>query len=163
VPERDPARRRALLEARARAIAEARDAPVPEGVPVLAFELGGRTLGVEVADVGQVMEARGTQPLPAQPPWLLGALVARTRIVPVIDLRPILGLPILPGVLLRRVVVVERANEAFALAVERLEGRRDVPAGAVAPPSPGPFKWSTADGLAVLDFDGLARAADRPA
>jgi len=159
--ERDPARRRALLEARARAIAEARDSPMPEGIPVLAFRLGGMSLAVEVAAVGQVMEARGIWPLPASPPWLLGALVARTRIVPVLDLRPMLGLPSHGTAQLRRVIVLERGADAYAFAVEGLDGRRDVPSAQVLPPGAGPFKWATADGMAVLDLDGLAAPPDR--
>jgi purine-binding chemotaxis protein CheW len=159
--ERDPERRRALLEARARAIAEAREAPRTEGIPVLAFRLGGRVLAVEVADVGQVLEARGIWPLPASPPWLLGALVARTRIVPVLDLRPLLGFPVAGTVQLRRVVVLERGGEAYAVAVEQLEGRRDVPSAEVVPPGPGPFKWATVDGMTVLDLDGISPPPDR--
>jgi purine-binding chemotaxis protein CheW len=154
--ERDPARRRALLEARARAIAEARDAPATEGIPVLAFRLGGRSMAVEVADVGQVLEARGIWPLPATPSWLLGALAARTRVVPVLDLRPMLGMAASGTTLLRRVIVLERGAEAFAVAVESLDGRRDVPSAAVAAPGPGPYKWATRDGLVVLDLDALA-------
>ena len=153
--ERDPERRRALLEARARAIAEAREAPLTGGVPVLAFQLEGRALAVEVAEVGQVLEARGIWPLPASPPWLIGALVARTRIVPVLDLRPMLGLPALGTSALRRVIVLERGGEAYGIAVARLDGRRDVPADEIGPASQRPFKWTTLDGLAVIDLDAL--------
>jgi purine-binding chemotaxis protein CheW len=158
---RDPARRRALLEARARAIAEAREAPRPDGIPVLVFRVADRAFAVEVAAVGQVVEARGIWPLPACPPWLLGALVARTRIVAVLDLRLMLGLPAVGTLQLRRAIVIEWAGEAYAIAVERLEGRRDVPSDLVVPPGPGPFKWATSDGLAVLDLDALAPPAER--
>lgn len=153
--DRDPERRRALLEARARAIAEAAEAPRPDGIPLLVFQLGGRSFAVEVEAVGQVVEARGIWPLPACPAWLIGALVARTRIVPVIDLRPMLGLPARGTTSLKRVIVLERGGEAYAFAVERLEGRRDVPSGQVAPPGPGPYAWATADGLGVIDLDAL--------
>lgn len=159
--DRDPERRRALLEARARAIAEAREAPRTEGIPVLAFRLEGRALAVEVAAVGQVVEARGIWPLPASPPWLIGALVARTRIVPVLDLRPMLGLPAIGTSSLKRVIVLERGAEAFGIAVARLDGRRDVPTGEVAAAGPGPFRWATADGLQILDLDALQPPADR--
>jgi purine-binding chemotaxis protein CheW len=159
--DRDPERRRALLEARARAIAEAREAPLAGGIPVLAFQLEGRSLAVEVAAVGQVLEARGIWPLPASPSWLIGALVARTRVVPVLDLRPMLGLPAPGTSSLRRVIVLERGGEAFGVAVAGLDGRRDVAAVEVAPPGPGPFKWSTTDGLAVLDLDALAPPPER--
>lgn len=158
--DRDPERRRALLESRARAIADAREAPRTEGIPVLAFRLDGRALAVEVADVGQVLEARGIWPLPASPAWLIGALVARTRIVPVLDLRPMLGLPPQGQGSLRRVIVIERGGEAWAFGVQRLDGRRDVAAGQVVA-AESPFKWATADGLSVLDLDALEGPAGR--
>jgi purine-binding chemotaxis protein CheW len=159
--DRDPERRRALLEARARAIAEAREAPRAEGIPVLAFRLEGRALAVEVAAVGQVVEARGIWPLPASPAWLIGALVARTRIVPVLDLRPMLGLPTLGTSSLKRVIVLERGAEAFGFAVARLDGRRDVPTSEIVTAAPGPFKWATPDGIQILDLDALQPPADR--
>lgn len=159
--DRDPQRRRALLEARARALAEAREAPRAEGLPVLAFRLEGRSFAVEVAAVGQVVEARGIWPLPASPTWLIGALVARTRIIPVLDLRPMLGLPALGTSALKRVIVLERGAEAFGVAVAQLDGRRDVPAEQVAPPGAGPFKWATADGLQILDLDALSPPPER--
>lgn len=130
------------------------------GIPVLEFRLEERSFAVEVAAVGQVLEARGIWPLPASPPWLLGALVARTRIVPVLDLRPILGLPSRGTASLKRVVVVEHAGAACGVAVSALVGRRDVSAEEVAPPQPGPFKWATTDGLAIIDLDALAPPAD---
>ncbi len=157
----DPERRRALLEARARAIAEAREAPLVGGIPLLTFRLEGRPLAVEVADVGQVLEARGIWPLPASPSWLMGALVARTRIVPVLDVRPMLGLPAAGTSGLRRVIVLERAGEAFGIAVASLDGRRDIAAGEIAPPVAGPYKWSTPDGLSVLDLDALSPPPER--
>lgn len=154
--DRDPERRRAILEARARAIAEAREAPRAEGVPLLTFQLEGRALAVEVADVGQVLEARGIWPLPASPAWLIGAIVARTLIVPVLDLRPMLGMSAHGTSALRRVIVLERAGDAYGIAVARLDGRRDVPVDEIAPATEAPYKWTTLDGLAVLDLDALA-------
>lgn len=157
----DAERRRALLEARARALAEAREAPPVEGLPVLTFRLEGRALAVEVAAVGQVLEARGIWPLPATPAWLIGAMVARTRIVPVLDLRPMLGLPAEGTSRLRRVIVLETGGEAFGIAVAALDGRRDVLADEIAPPGPGPFKWATRDGLSVIDPGALKAPGER--
>ncbi len=148
-------RRREVLAARALAIAGTREAPRPECAPVLAFTVGGERYAVEVGAVSQVLEARGLQPLVASPPWLLGAMVARTRVVPVLDLRQLLGLA--GGGLsdLGKVIVVEHEGEAFGLAAESLEGRLEVPLAGLAPAAAGPFTWVAPDRLALLDLGRL--------
>jgi purine-binding chemotaxis protein CheW len=153
-------RRREILEERARALAAPRHEAQRESAPVLAFSVGGERFAVEVGAVSQVLEARGLHPLVAAPPWLIGAMVARTRVVPVLDLRQLLGLG--GGGLsdLGKVVVVEHEGEAFGIAVETLEGRREVPLTGVAGSSSGPFRWIAPDRLALLDLARLAAPPD---
>ena len=151
------ARRGEILAERARAIAGSRAVVLVDGVAVVAFSVGGERYAVEVEAVSQVLEARGLQPLIAAPPWLLGAMVARTRIVPVLDLRQLLGLGGGGMSDLARVVVVEHEGDAFGLAVEALEGRLEVPrAGLVSALGAGPFLWVAPDRLAMLDLSRLA-------
>ncbi len=159
--ERSAEERERVLSERARAIATTRDETTVDSVPVLAFGVGGERYAVEVQSVFQVLDARGLHPLPASPPWLLGAMVARTRVVPVLDLRQLLGLG--GGGLsdLGRVVVVEHQGEAFALAAEAIEGRLDVPRTGLVPPADGPFAWVAPDRLALLDLGKLAAPAAR--
>ena len=154
------ARRGEILAERALAIAGSREVVHVESVPVVAFTVGGERYAVDVDAVGQVLEARGLQPLIAAPPWLLGAMVARTRIVPVLDLRHLLGLG--GGGLsdLSRVVVVEHLGDSFGLAVEALEGRLEVPRAGLTPAAAGsPFVWVAPDRLALLDLSRLATSA----
>lgn len=150
-----PAVRQAILAERGRAIAAARQTERVEQVPVVAFTVGGARYAVEVEAVTQVLDARALQPLVAAPPWLLGAIVARTRVVPVLDLRHLLGLP--GGGLsdLTRVVVVEVEGEAYGLAVEALEGRLEVAREGLEPAAAGPFRWVAPDRLALLDLARL--------
>lgn len=150
----DPAARRAALEARAAQVARAREAAAAEGVSVVAFRVGGERYAVEVPAVFQVLEARGLSPLPAAPPWLLGAIVARTRVVPVLDLRALLGLSGGGMSDLAKVVVVEHDGDVFGLAAEELEGRLEVPREGLAP-ADGPFAWVAPDRLALLDLAKL--------
>lgn len=147
--------RREVLAERARAISGSREVVPAESVEVVAFTVGGERYAVAVAEVGQVLEARGLQPLLASPPWLLGAMVARTRVVPVLDLRQLLGLPAGGLADLGKVVVVEHEGEAFGLAVEALEGRLEVPCAGLAPAQDGPFRWVAPDRLALLDVARL--------
>jgi purine-binding chemotaxis protein CheW len=120
-----------------------------DGVAVLVFTLGAERCAVPVEAVSQVVEAHGLQPLMAAPPWLLGAVAARGRVVPVFDLRRLLGLT---GGLadLTRVVVLEQAGERCGIAVEGLEERLELPGGALLPDT-APWAARTADGLRVLD------------
>jgi purine-binding chemotaxis protein CheW len=157
----DAAARQRVLEARAEAIAGSRDEVEVEAVPVLVFVVGGERYGVEVSAVFQVLEADGLNTLPAAPPWLLGAMVARTRVVPVLDLRQLLGLDAGGMSDLGKVIVVERDGEAFGLAAETLEGRVEVPKAGLAPAADGPFAWIAPDRLALLDLAKLAAPAAR--
>ncbi len=155
------AKRRRILDERARALAPSRSETAVESVPVLVFNVGGERYAVHVTAVFQVLDARGLYPLPGAPPWLLGAMVARTRVVPVLDLRQLLGLS--GGGLsdLGQVVVVEHQGEAFGLAAESLEGRADVPKTGLGAPVDGPFTWVAPDRLALLDLGKLGAPAAR--
>ena len=124
----------AVLEARARAIAAAREtAARRDRLRSLAFGVGGERYAVAVEEVFEILEARGLSPLPAAPPWLLGALVARTRVVPVLDLRQLLGLEGGGMSDLAKIVVVEHGGEAFGLAAEVVEGQVEVPREGLSP------------------------------
>jgi len=157
----DDAGRAEILAARAAAIARSREVARAESIPVLAFTVGGERYGIQIEAVGQVLEAKGLWPLPAAPPWLLGAMVARARVVPVLDLRQLLGLE--GGGLsdLSRVVVVETDGDPFGLAVEALEGRTEVARAGLMPAEKGPFVWIAPDRLALLDLVKLAAPAAR--
>jgi purine-binding chemotaxis protein CheW len=152
-------RRAEILEERGRAIAGTRKAERAETLPVLVFTVGGERYAVTISAVSQVVEAKGLWPLPASPPWLLGAIVARTRVVPVFDLRQLLGLEGRGMSDLGRIVVVEHEGDAFGLAVEALEGRVEVPRDGLAPAEKGPFGWIGPDRLALLDLARLAAPA----
>jgi purine-binding chemotaxis protein CheW len=150
-----PEVRRRGLEERARLIAGSREVAEVESVPVLAFQVGGERYAVDVAAVFQVIEARGLSPLPAAPAWLLGAVVARTRVVPVLDLRQLLGLEGGGMSDLAKVVVVEQDGEAFGLAAESVEGRIDVPREGLTATAGGSFVWIAPDRLGLLDLGKL--------
>jgi len=150
-----PEARTRILEERARAVARVREEARAGGLPVLAFKVGGERYAVEVRSVFQVVDASGLTPLPATPAWVLGAILARTRVVAVLDIRALLGLE--GGGLsdLSKVVVLEDGEDLFGLAVEELEGRVDLEEAELHQASEGPFAWIAPDRLAVLDLSRL--------
>lgn len=155
-PDASPEERGRILRERARALAGARLEPRREGVPVLAFSVGGERYAVEVGEVSQILESKGLWPLPGAPRWLLGAMLARSRLIPVLDLRRLLGLEGGGLVDLGQVVVLEeQGGDAFGIAVESVEGRIEVPPEGLAPAARGPFRWLAPDRLALLDLSRL--------
>jgi purine-binding chemotaxis protein CheW len=147
-----------ILARRARAVAATRAPETPDGIEVLAFEVGGERYALQLSEVVQVLDARALAPLPGAPRWLLGAVVARTGVVPVLDLRQRLGLE--GGGLgdAAQVVVVEHEGDAFGIAIERLQGRILVPrAELAAGTGGGAVRSVTPDRLALLDLARIAR------
>ncbi|MBZ4415549.1 chemotaxis protein CheW [Myxococcus sp. RHSTA-1-4] len=155
-------KRREVLSARARALAESRHEERQEVLSVLAFQVGGERYAVRIETVDHVLEARGLASLPGAPRHVLGALVSRSRVVPVLDLRQLLGLEGGGMSDLGKVVVVEQGEECFGLAAEAVEGRKELPRAELSQPPPGPFLFLTPDRLTVLDLEQLGGPSAEP-
>lgn len=141
----------AILRERARELARARDEERADVHVILPFEVAGDRYAVEVVRVHQVLDSRRVHPLLGAPRAVIGAVVARTRPVPVLDLRHLLGLE--GGGLsdLKRVIVLDDDGDLFGIAVERVGRSTEIPRAERRPPQAGPFAWVTPDRLAVLD------------
>lgn len=152
------ARRETILRERAKELAQVREVRSGETVPLLPFEVGGERYAVEVGAIHQVLDARLVDPLLGAPRGVIGAIMARTRPVPVFDLRHLLGLE--GGGLsdLLRVVVLDDAGDLFGLGVERVAPQLEVPVGELRPAEAGPFRWIAPGRLAVLDPPRLGLA-----
>lgn len=140
-----------VLRARARALAHAREEQTEETVALLPFVVGGEQYAVEVTAVHQVLDAAGLHPLLGAPRGVIGALLSRTRAVPVLDLRLLLGLEGAGFSDLRRVVVLEDGADLYGVAVERLERRVEVPRAALRAAGKAPFRFIGPERLPVLD------------
>lgn len=113
------------------AVAIARDE-----IQLASFELGGRTLGIDVRQIREIVRDQPTTPLPHAPGLVEGVVDLRGRIVPVVDLgRALGGKPVTPSPA-TRLVVVEADGLTFGL---RVSGAADVltlPAASVEAPPP---------------------------
>jgi purine-binding chemotaxis protein CheW len=151
------------VEARIAAITTARGAALLEGIDVLIVLCGGRRLALRIEDLDQALDASGVSALPGMPRHILGAIVARTHILPVLDLRVLLGLDGGGMADLTRVLVSRHSQPTLAIAVELLEEQRRLPLLALRPPPEGPFLFAADEELLVIDLDALkepASAAD---
>jgi purine-binding chemotaxis protein CheW len=157
-----PEKRREVLSFRAKALAGSREQARPEVLIVLSFQVGGEHYGVLIEQVDHVLESRGLCMLPGAPRHVMGALVSRSRVVPVLDLRQLLGLEGGGMSDLAKVVVVDVAGDAFGIAAEVVDGRRELLRSTLSQPPPGPFMYLTPDRLTVLDVAQLgAPSAER--
>jgi len=156
-----PEERRVILGERAKALASAREQTRGAAtLEVVAFRVGGERYAVPIEKVDEILEIKGLCPLMGAPRNVLGALVARSRVLPVLDLRQVLGLKGGGMSDLTKVVAVAEGEELFGVAVEEVEGklellRPETDAHAVT----GPFLFVASDRLAVLDVAQLLEPA----
>lgn len=148
-------RREGVLRARAESLAKARDEAEQISLTVMAFTLGGGRYGVPFGHLDQIVECTQLCPLQGAPRAVLGALAVRAGIVPVLDLRVVLGLAGGPLSDLRFVLVVSAGEERFGLAVEQTDGAVGFEARHLRPAPGAPFSALSLDGLLVLDVERL--------
>lgn len=157
--EQSSERRSEVLSARTKALAGERSQEQGgRTAQVLAFRVGGERYAVTIERIDEVLEIKGLSPLLGAPRQLLGAMVARSRVIPVLDLRQLLGLEGGGMSDLTRVVVVGGDDDLLGLAVEEIEGKLELPADNWERPISGPFLHVTADRLAILDVAQLGEA-----
>lgn len=153
--EADQQRREEILRRRGEALAKARTEEEHVSLTVMSFRLGGGHYGVPFESLEQIVECQHLCPLNGAPRAVLGALAVRAGIVPVLDLRAVLGLSGGPLADLRFVLVVSAGAERFGLAVEETEGAVSFQARQLRPPPPGPFSALSLFGMLVLDVARL--------
>jgi purine-binding chemotaxis protein CheW len=133
---------------------------VLQGMMVVVFQLGAEDYGVETLLVREIIRNLETRPLPAAPPWMLGIIDYRGKVVPVMDLGLRLGRPVQRDDSARIIVYEERGGRSWGLVVdsvsaviqvsrEQLEGEVDEGA-----PQGVPLRWLS--GLARLDGKPVA-------
>jgi purine-binding chemotaxis protein CheW len=132
-------------------------------VDLLVCSLGQERYGVDLAHVLDVAVAAGLTPVPCTPPFILGAVSHRGRILSVVDFRLLVEPAAEParGAL---VVAVEAEGMEFGVAADEVSGVVRISATEIALPSGAPARGRdrvvrgvTADLVSVLDLEALAR------
>ena len=151
---------RQVLDERARALAR----PVEEEsaaavVEVLTFTLGRRSYGVESRHVREVVRGTDLFRVAGAPTAVLGVVNVRGQILPVADLRRLLGAPS-PEAVGGRLVVLDGTGPPVVLLVDEVHDLVSVPAADLVPPGPeaGPaagLLLGITPQLLVLDGDAL--------
>lgn len=110
------------------------------GVVLLVFQIAGREHALRVEDVVEVVRMVAATPLPEAPPWVVGVINFRGRVIPLIELRGRIGAPAREPDLSTPIIVVQNAEVAAGLVVDEVvevltvqSAALDIPAVADAP------------------------------
>jgi purine-binding chemotaxis protein CheW len=138
------------------------------------LRLGGSRFAVAMAGVAEVTALPAVTRLPGAPGWLVGVANWRGRMLPVIDIRTLVGVAVTPLASSARLVVVmagQRGELTAGLVAEAVPGVYDVAVDAMsAPPATLPpeaarlVAGQVTDALgpiAVLDVDALLALRER--
>jgi purine-binding chemotaxis protein CheW len=157
-----------VLRQRARQLARPAAPLMRDGdLDALAFSIGAQPCLLELAWVREVQRLRDLVPLPLAAPHLLGLAPWRGRMLPVLDLAPLLALAGEPPAP-RQLLVLGRGAPVAALAVTAIHGLQVLQAAdtqrraeALEGLRPDIVRGLTADGLLLID--GARVAALHPA
>ena len=149
-----------ILRARARALARPSEhAPAPATLlDVLEFRLAQERYGLEIRYVREVYPLKDLTPLPCTPPFVLGIVNVRGRILPVLDLKKFFDLPEQGLTDLHRIILVEGNDLEIGLLADATVGVQSIPVESLQLSLPtltgirsDYLKGVTAEGLVVLD------------
>ena len=133
-----PAEEKDILRARARALAHEPpgEEEGAECIEVLEFLLAHETYGIELRYVSETRPLRELTPVPCTPPFVLGLINARGRILSVIDIRKFFDLPEKGLTELNNVVVIHDGGMEFGILADAVIGARTIPLSELHPSLP---------------------------
>lgn len=128
------------------------------GAQAVAFRLGGELHGCDIRLVEEVVTKRAVHPLPDVPGHVLGMLLLRGEMVPVLDVAAALGLARGPGA--PSILVIGMGDARIGVAAESVHEVLDVPSDAIRPaPHTGGDRDAYVVGVARLEI-GLVNLID---
>lgn len=102
--------------------------PDASGLEHVVVRLGAGRYGIDASLVVEVVPVPALTRVPAAPGWLGGVGNWRGRVLPVIDLRPLLGAAVTPLASSARVVVVRDGEIEVGVVADAVQGLLEVPA-----------------------------------
>jgi chemotaxis signal transduction protein len=98
------------------------------------LRLGSSRYAVDVAHVAEVVTVPVVTRVPGVPAWLTGVANWRGRLLPVLDVRSLLGAPVTPLASSARLLVLQDGDVTAGLLAEAVPGVYDVPLDVADPP-----------------------------
>jgi purine-binding chemotaxis protein CheW len=133
-----PEEEKNVLKARARALARepVREETAGGHLEVLEFLLAHEMYGVEMSWVRETLPLKELTPVPCTPPFVLGLINVRGRIVSVIDIKKFFDLPEKGLTDLNKVIIVHDDEMEFGILADVVLGVRTIPQAELQPSLP---------------------------
>jgi len=153
-----------ILKQRARILSqEARNNEAGEEyIEILEFLLAQERYGIETRHIREVYPLKELTPLPSTPPFVLGVVNARGRIVPVVDIKTIFGLPDRGLTDLNKLIIVRANGVELGLLADMIVGVQRVPLQDIQPSLPtlsgiraDYLKGVTKERLVIIDAEKM--------
>lgn len=122
---------------------------------LVVFELGSEHYGVDIAVVESIIKLQAITVVPRAPHFVEGVTNLRGKILPVIDLRKRLGLPMQPPTKNTRIMVVEAQGAIVGMIVDGVSEVLRISPEAIEPPAP------LVTSVEAAFITGIAKVAER--
>ncbi|PID58631.1 hypothetical protein CSB45_03550 [candidate division KSB3 bacterium] len=96
------------------------EADSPEYIQLCIFELSGRLLALSIFNVQEILEDASMTPVPTTPNFLHGVINLRGDIVPIVDIREILGFQLRERTLDNRIMILNAGKTRFGILVDAI-------------------------------------------
>jgi purine-binding chemotaxis protein CheW len=132
-----PEERKRILKARADLLARQHGAvQVGEVIEIVEFMLANELYGIESNFVREVYPLKDYTPLPCTPPFVLGLLNVRGRIISVVNIKKFFNIPEKGLSDLNRVIIIHGYNMEFGILADSILGVREIAMSDIQPPLP---------------------------
>lgn len=132
-----PEERTRILKNRAELLAREKDKEVKEDtLEVVEFLLANEHYGIESHRIREVYPLKDYTPLPGVPPFVLGLINIRGRILSVVDIKKFFDLPDIGIGDLNKVIIISDDNMEFGILADAILGVRKIAVSAIGPPLP---------------------------
>lgn len=123
-----PEKAQAILKERARSLAELKSPADPgaERIDVLEFQLSGETYAIAAAFIAETFPLGDFTPLFCTPPFVMGIINIRGKIVSIVDMRRFFDIPVVGLSNLNRVIVVRSGKMEFGILADSISGMRSL-------------------------------------
>lgn len=123
-----------------------------DGLQVVVFSLEGKALALDILMVQEIIRLVEITPVPNMPPFALGVINLRGKIVPIVNIREKLNLPESPPTAKTCIILIRSGDKLLGFLADDVTEVLTLPEGSVEKPESGP-DWIQSDlflGMAKL-------------
>jgi purine-binding chemotaxis protein CheW len=132
-----PEERKCILKKRAEILAcEQKKKVYADSLEVVEFLLANEHYGIESHFIREVYPLKDYTPLPGVPPFVLGLVNVRGRILSVIDIKKFFDMPDIGISDLNKVIIIHDNTMEFGILADAIVGVRSVAVSSIGPPLP---------------------------